>query len=334
MVKSYKEAGVDIDAGERAVDRIKTAVRTTYTENVLSDVGQFGGFFSFPSGKYKDPVLVSSTDGVGTKLKLAFQTGIHSTVGQDLVNHCVNDILTSGAIPLFFLDYVGIGKMDENVVADVVSGFAKACKENGCALIGGELAEMSGFYHPGEYDLAGTIVGAVEREHIINGENIKHGDLAIGLASTGLHTNGYTLARKVLLDQYDVDDEIDGIAQSVGKELLSVHKSYLHEIRPLIGDPNLKGIAHITGGGLLGNTARIVPKGLMLDVNWKAWKTPPIFGLIQELGEIPDSEMRRTFNLGIGLVVIVPEENVEKYIEHFENFNSKPVVIGQIVQDK
>ncbi len=333
MVKTYKEAGVDIEAGERAVDRIKAAVRSTYTPNVLSDVGQFGGFFSFPRDDYADPILVSSTDGVGTKLKLAFLTGIHDTIGQDLVNHCVNDILTSGAIPLFFLDYIGLGKMEEGIVAEVVRGLSIACRENGCALIGGELAEMVDLYHPGEYDIAGTIVGVVEREHIINGENITEGDVAIGLASTGLHTNGFTLARKVLLERFDVNAQVDRLSNTVGRELLSIHKSYLREIQPLIGDPRLKGIAHITGGGLLGNTARIIPEGFRLRVDWESWKVPAIFTLIRETGDIPDAEMRRTFNLGIGLVVIVPASEAENILDHFERYQSHPVIIGRIVAD-
>lgn len=333
MVKTYKEAGVDIEAGEHAVDRIKAAVRSTYTPNVLSDVGQFGGFFSFPKDEYEDPVLVSSTDGVGTKLKLAFHTGIHDTIGQDLVNHCVNDILTSGAIPLFFLDYIGLGKMEEDVVADVVNGLSIACRENGCALIGGELAEMVDFYDPGEYDIAGTIVGVVERGHIINGAHIAEGDVAVGLASTGLHTNGFTLARKVLLDRYDVNSQVDRLAETVGRALLSIHKSYLREVKPLIGDPRLKGIAHITGGGLLGNTARIIPEGLQLRVDWGSWEVPEIFTLIRETGDIPDAELRRTFNLGIGLVLIVPASEAENILAHFARYQSHPAIIGEIAAD-
>jgi len=333
MGKTYKDSGVDIDAGERAVERIKTAVRSTYTENVLSDVGQFGGFFSFPAAEYTEPVLVSSTDGVGTKLKLAFLTGIHETVGQDLVNHCTNDILTSGAVPLFFLDYIGIGTMDEEAVADVVSGLALACKENGCVLIGGELAEMRDFYTPGEYDIAGTIVGAVEREQIINGSTIREGDVAIGLASTGLHTNGFTLARSVLLDAYAVDTYLAELQSTVGEALLTVHKSYLPEIKPLIGDPRLKGIAHITGGGLLGNTRRILPDGLSLQVDWEAWELPPIFQLIRQVGHVDEAEMRRTFNCGIGLVVIVPAADADAMLQHFEQFHSHPLVIGDIRKD-
>ncbi|MCF7803579.1 MAG: phosphoribosylformylglycinamidine cyclo-ligase [Candidatus Marinimicrobia bacterium] len=327
---SYKDAGVDIDAGESAVKNIKEMVRETYNDNVLSDVGQFGGFYAFPKDNYTNPVLVSSTDGVGTKLKVAFKTGIHSTIGQDLVNHCVNDILTSGAVPMFFLDYIGIGKMEEQVVSEVVSGFAKACKENSCVLIGGEMAEMAGFYTPGEYDVAGTIVGVVERDHIINGGNISEGDVVVGLQSTGLHTNGYTLARKVLLEEFDVDTYRDELGETIGEALLRVHKSYQNEIRPLIGDSRLKGIAHITGGGLLGNSSRIIPDGLSLSVDWDAWELPPLFRLIKETGDISDHEMRRTFNCGIGLVTVVPAEEADFFMEHFEKYQSQPVVIGEI----
>lgn len=327
---TYKDAGVDIDAGESAVNKIKEAVKATYNENVLSDVGQFGGFYRFPRDEYADPVLVSSTDGVGTKLRIAFQTGIHTTIGQDLVNHCVNDILTSGATPLFFLDYIGIGAMDEETVNGIVEGFAAACKENACVLIGGEMAEMAGFYAPGEYDVAGTIVGAVERDNIINGSTIRPGNVVLGLPSTGLHTNGYTLARKVLLDKYDVDKHLAKLEETVGEALLRIHKSYLGEIAPLISDRRLKGIAHITGGGLLGNSRRIIPEGMELVVDWDAWEFPPIFQLIQETGDISDHEMRRTFNCGIGLVIVVPEADIDYFQEHFHSRELESIIIGRI----
>lgn len=332
MGVTYKESGVDIEAGDSAVKRIKDAVKLTYNDHVLSDVGAFGGFFSFPKEEYSEPVLVSSTDGVGTKLKIAFQTGIHNTIGQDLVNHCVDDILTSGAVPLFFLDYIGIGKMEEDVVVDIVNGFAKACQENNCVLIGGEMAEMAGFYQPGEYDVAGTIVGVVEKEHLISGNTIQAGDIAIGLPSTGLHTNGFTLARNVLLEKYDVDTKVETLNFTIGESLLITHKSYLKEIRPLIGDRRLKGISHITGGGLLGNTTRIIPDGLKFLVNWGAWKIPPIFKLIQQTGDVSDSEMRRTFNMGIGLVVIIDPKDNDTFIKHFQKHGLSPVVMGEIVE--
>lgn len=330
MGMTYKEAGVDIDAGESAVKRIKDAARATYNDNVLSDIGAFGGFFSFPKDEYQDPVLVASTDGVGTKLKVAFQTGIHNTVGQDLVNHCVDDILTSGAVPLFFLDYIGIGTMEEEVVVGIVEGFAKACGENGCVLIGGEMAEMAGFYQPGEYDIAGTIVGVVEHNQLITGSTIQPGDVAIGLASNGLHTNGYTLARKVLLTKYDTDTKLQELGQTVGETLLSVHKSYLPEVRPLIGDHRLKGIAHITGGGLSGNTRRILPDGTDLKIDWSSWEVPPLFRIIQESGEISDEEMRKTFNMGIGLVIITGKNDAADLLQHFEKLASSPKIIGTV----
>jgi len=330
MGLTYKEAGVDIDAGESAVKRIKDAARSTYNDNVLSDIGAFGGFFSFPKDDFRDPVLVASTDGVGTKLKLAFQTGIHNTVGQDLVNHCVDDILTSGAVPLFFLDYIGIGTMEEEVVVGVVEGFAKACKENDCVLIGGEMAEMAGFYQTGEYDIAGTIVGVVERNQLITGSTIQPGDVAIGLASTGLHTNGYTLARKVLLEKYETNTNLEKLDKTVGEALLSVHKSYLKEVRPLIGDHRLKGIAHITGGGLMGNTKRILPDNTSLKIDWSSWEVPELFRIIQEMGEISDDEMRKTFNMGIGLVIVTGKNDADDLLHHFEKHGSGPKIIGTV----
>ena len=328
---TYKDAGVDIDAGESAVRGIKQIVRETYNDNVLSDVGHFGGFYQFPSDEFNEPVLVSSTDGVGTKLKIAFRTGIHDTIGQDLVNHCVNDILTSGAIPLFFLDYIGTGTMEPRMMEEIVRGFATACRENQCVLIGGEMAEMAGFYSAGEYDVAGTIVGVVEKENIINGINITQGDVVIGLRSTGLHTNGYTLARTVLLEQFDVNDYVDDLSASVGEALLAIHKSYLGDIKPHIGNPALKGIAHITGGGLLGNSKRIIPEDLDLSVDWDAWEMPAIFSLIQHIGDISDDEMHRTFNCGIGLVIVTPPSQADYFLDEFNTRDTSPKVIGEIV---
>ncbi len=330
MGKTYKDAGVDIDAGDSAVRSIKDIVKTTYNDNVLSDVGLFGGFYSFPKEDFQQPVLVSSTDGVGTKLRIAFQTGIHHTVGQDLVNHCVDDILTSGAVPLFFLDYIGTDTMREEVITDVVRGFSLACQENSCVLIGGEMAEMGDFYKSGEYDLAGTIVGVVEREHIIDGSRIQADDVIIGLPSTGLHTNGYTLARNVLLDKFTVDSHLDELNGTVGEALLAVHKSYLREIQPLIGDSRIKGLSHITGGGILGNTRRILPANLELDIHWDAWHMPPIFQVIQDVGEVSDQEMRRAFNIGIGFIVVVNEMDADDILMHFQDHDIDPVVIGRV----
>jgi phosphoribosylformylglycinamidine cyclo-ligase len=331
MGKTYKDAGVDIEAGDSAVRSIKEIVKTTYNDNVLSDVGLFGGFYSFPKEDFDNPVLVSSTDGVGTKLKIAFQTGVHHTVGQDLVNHCVDDILTSGAVPMFFLDYLGTDAMREEIIVDVIKGFSQACRENSCVLIGGEMAEMGDFYQPGEYDLAGTIVGVVERDHIIDGTRISEGDVMIGLPSTGLHTNGYTLARNVLLEEFTVDTYLDELGETVGEALLAVHKSYLSEIKPLIGDPGVKGLSHITGGGLLGNTQRILPEGLSLQVDWTAWDMLPIFQVIQNVGEVADEEMRRAFNCGIGFVVVTDQANADRLTEHFSSTGADPVIIGNVV---
>ena len=333
MGMTYKDAGVDIDAGESAVQRIKENVKTTYNENVLSDVGAFGGFFSFPKDDYSEPVLVASTDGVGTKLKVAFQMGVHNTVGQDLVNHCVNDILTSGAVPLFFLDYIGIGSMEEEIVVGIVNGFAQACTENQCALIGGEMAEMAGIYQPGEYDVAGTIVGVVEREHLISGKTIQEGDIIVGLPSTGLHTNGFTLARKVLLEEFQIDSHLDELDSTVGEALLRIHKSYLPEVRPLIGDHRVKGISHITGGGLIGNTRRILPDGLSIQIDWESWDVPEIFTLIQQLGNVAPEEMQRTFNMGIGLIVITAPGDESSITRHFRKHGMSPVVVGEIVNN-
>ena len=334
MGKTYKESGVDIDAGESAVQKIAQSLQSTYNENVLSEVGHFGGFYRFDQSSFTDPVLVSSTDGVGTKLKLAFMTGNHRTIGQDLVNHCVNDILTSGATPLFFLDYIGIGTMDEEVVAAVVEGLSVACRENGCALIGGELAELREFYHEGEYDMAGTIVGVVERENIINGSTIREGDIILGLPSNGLHTNGYTLARQVLLEEYAVDEYVEELGCSVGEEMLRIHRSYLGEIQPLVGDPRIKGIAHVTGGGLLGNTRRIVPDGLNLNINRDSWEMPPVFHLLQKIGEIPDEDLYRTFNCGIGMVLVMAEKDVKEIRPQVRIDGEEPVVIGEIVREE
>ena len=310
---TYKEAGVDIDAGEEAVRRIKGHVRGTFTPGVLTDVGAFGGMFALAGEGLRDPVLVSSMDGVGTKLKVAQRVGKHDTVGQDLVNHCVNDIAVSGARPLFFLDYFSAGVLQPDVLEAVVKGFATACAENGCALIGGETAEMPDMYKPGEYDLAGTIVGVVERDEIVDGSAIRAGDLLLGLRSSGLHTNGYSLARHVLFERFVAADTPEALGgATVAEALLRVHRSYLDAITALRAEGLAHGFAHVTGGGLVGNTRRILPAGLALDVDWEAWKRPPLFRLIQEVGAVPEEDMRRTFNLGVGLVAIVPPEARER----------------------
>ncbi len=329
---TYKEAGVDIDAGEEAVRRIKGHVRGTFTPGVLTDIGAFGGFFALDKSQYRDPVLVSSMDGVGTKLKVAQRVDRHDTVGQDLVNHCVNDIAVCGARPLFFLDYFAAGQVRPSVVEAVVKGFAAACRENGCALIGGETAEMPDLYARGEYDLAGTIVGVVERDEIVDGSAVRAGDVLLGLPSTGLHTNGYTLARKVLFERFVAGDTPEALhGETVAEALLRVHRSYLDAIQALISEGLAHGFAHITGGGLVGNTSRIVPDGLALDVDWDAWTVPPLFRLIQEVGEVPEDDMRRTFNLGVGLVVVVPADAVERALTVLGALGEPAFAIGTVV---
>ncbi len=332
---TYKESGVDIDAGEELVRRIKQPVRSTFNRNVLADIGMFGGFYRADFKGIKKPVLVSSVDGVGTKLKIAVQMNRHDTVGQDLVNHCVNDILACGAKPLYFLDYYATGKLSPDIAENVILGFVKACKENDCALIGGETAEMPGMYNAEDYDIAGTIVGVVDEKKIINGKKIKKGDLLIGLPSTGLHTNGYSLARRVLLSNFKVDTYLDELGATVGESLLSIHRSYLKVIYPILQHPiggAIYGLSHITGGGIEGNTMRIVPKGLKLKIDWNTWKRPAIFNLIQHIGSVPEMDMRRTFNLGIGLVLVVDMKKVDTIINLLKKKKEKPIVIGEITK--
>nr|MCU0331814.1 phosphoribosylformylglycinamidine cyclo-ligase [Ignavibacteriaceae bacterium] len=281
MAKKYEDAGVSIKAGEETVDKIKSYAKSTFNKSVLTDIGLFGAFFQPDLTRYKEPVLVSSVDGVGTKLKIAIELNKHNTIGQDLVNHCVNDIAVCGAEPLFFLDYMAFGKLDPVIGAEIVKGFSIACKENGCALIGGETAEMPGVYQIGDYDLSGTIVGIVEKSEIIKGDKITSGDVLIGVPSTGLHTNGYSLARKVLLEKYKLKDRIPSLRKTLGEELLSVHRSYLKLIKALKSKIEVKGLSHITGGGIIGNTKRILPKSLTINIDWNSWDVPSIFRLIQ-----------------------------------------------------
>jgi phosphoribosylformylglycinamidine cyclo-ligase len=330
---TYKDAGVDIAAGEATVSRIKGLVRETFTPNVLADIGAFGGFFALDKDAYESPVLVSSIDGVGTKLKVAVRVGRHDTVGQDLVNHCVNDIAVCGARPLFFLDYLGTGRLQPDVAEQIVRGFVTACKANGCALIGGETAEMPGLYSDDEYDLAGCIVGVVERDGVLDGSRVAEGDVLLGLPSTGLHTNGYSLARAVLFERYEADDRPPALGgDTVGDTLLRVHRSYLDAIQALVAADLAHGFAHITGGGLEGNTERIVPDGLRLTVDWDAWRRPPVFELIQRLGDVPEDDMRSTFNLGIGLVAVVPEANLEAATSVWQAMGETPVAIGRVTR--
>jgi phosphoribosylformylglycinamidine cyclo-ligase len=324
----YKKAGVDISAGEEFVRMIKPQVRQTFTPGVITDIGAFGGFFQPDFATYKKPVLVSSIDGVGTKLKIAIELGRYDTVGSCLVNHCVNDILVCGAKPLFFLDYYACGKLTPAVAAAVVTGMVNACRENGCALIGGETAEMPGLYQERDFDLAGSIVGVVDHEKIINGSAIRAGDVMIGLPSSGLHTNGYSLARKVLDGK--MHDTFPGLEGSVGEELLKVHRSYLSVIEPFFGSPDIKGLSHITGGGLMGNTMRIVPEGLKLDVAWDSWPEPLIFDIIRKAGHVPEDDMQRTFNLGVGLVMIVEKNAVDRVISSLNSQQENAYIIGVV----
>ena len=325
----YKTAGVDINAGEEFVRLIKPQVRQTFTSGVMTDIGAFGGFFRPDFASYSNPVLVSSIDGVGTKLKVAAEMGRYDTIGACLVNHCVDDILVCGAKPLFFLDYFACGKLMPGMAADIVKGMVAACKENSCALIGGETAEMPGIYAKDDFDLAGTIVGVVDREHLINGASIVEGDVMIGLPSTGLHTNGYSLARKIFEGKFR--STYEGLDGTVGDELLKVHRSYLPVIEPLLGSGDIHGMSHITGGGLTGNTMRIVPKGLRLDVEWGAWPEPVIFDIIRKEGGVPEEDMRRTFNLGVGLVVIVARTSVDRIMADLKSKHENAYIIGQIV---
>ncbi|MDZ7717711.1 MAG: phosphoribosylformylglycinamidine cyclo-ligase [Balneolaceae bacterium] len=328
---TYKDSGVDIKAGEDLVNSIKDVVKDTHNANVVSNIGGFGGLFTADFGSMKNPVLVSSVDGVGTKLIVAFKSEKYDTVGQDLVNHCVNDIAVCGATPLFFLDYFSTGKLEQQVGFDVVSGFAKACKENGVALIGGETAEMPDIYDSGEFDLAGTIVGVVDRDQLITGEKIQKGDLLIGFKSSGIHTNGYSLARKVLFSEYDVNDQPEELNRTVGEELLQVHRSYLKVISELKEIDGVNGFSHITGGGIVGNTKRILPDGLKLDIDWDSWKRPAIFDLIQKTGNVPEDDMRATFNLGIGLIAVVSESAVTKVEEICSQLDEEFLEIGSVI---
>jgi phosphoribosylformylglycinamidine cyclo-ligase len=313
----YKQSGVDIDAGNEVVRRIRSLAKATFTPGVLSEIGSFGGLFSLSAAGLQDPVLVSSADGVGTKLRVAFMTGIHDTIGRDLVNHCVNDILVQGAVPLFFFDYLATGRLDPDVAVQIVEGLAGACRENGCALLGGETAEMPGFYADGEYDVAGFIVGAVERAQLIDGRHIQSGDVLIGLPSSGLHTNGYSLARRIAFDVagLGVHDVIPELATTIGEALLRPHRSYLPVIRPLLGTGLIKGMAHITGGGLTDNLPRILPDGHGARLDRRTWRVPVLFEWLQRTGGVPVADMLRTFNMGIGLIVVCRPGDAATVIE-------------------
>ena len=301
----YRQAGVDIDAGNEVVRRIRTLARGTFTPGVLSEIGSFGGLFRMDAAGLDDPVLVASADGVGTKLKVAFMTGEHRTIGRDLVNHCVNDILVQGAAPLFFLDYLATGRLDPDTAVQIVEGLAAACRENGCALLGGETAEMPGFYADGEYDVAGFIVGAVPRTRLIDGKNIVAGDALLGLPSSGLHTNGYSLARQIAFDSAGLshDSHVAVLGTTIGDALLVPHRSYLPVVRPLLDQRLIKGMAHITGGGVTENLPRILPPGVHAEIDRRSWIVPPIFQWLQSTGGVAEADMYRVFNMGIGLII-------------------------------
>lgn len=329
---SYRDAGVDLDAAERAKERLTSLVAGTRDAHTLSGLGLFGGLYAVPDD-VAGPVLVSSADGVGTKLKLAFMTGRHDTVGQCLVNHCVNDILVQGARPLFFLDYLATGAMDESVVTQVVTGVATACRENACALLGGETAQMPDFYAADEYDLAGFIVGLVARDRILDGSAIQEGDVLLGLSSSGLHTNGYTLARRIVFDHMGlrVDDEFPELERPVGDVLLDVHRSYLHLLWPLLEAGRLHGLAHVTGGGIPGNLPRVLPEGLGAAVDRGAWTAPPLFRVLGRAGGVERDEMYRVFNMGIGMILVVPPGEVDVVVAALTAAGESVPVLGEVV---
>lgn len=333
---TYRDSGVDIDAGDEFVDRIKPLVRSTFRPEVMGDLGGFGGMFAFQAKKYQDPVLVSGTDGVGTKLKVAFLMDKHDTVGIDLVAMCVNDIAVSGAEPLFFLDYFATGTLSVTKAQQVVAGIAEGCRQAGCALIGGETAEMPSFYPEGEYDLAGFAVGAVDRPKIIDGKTIQPGDVIVGLASSGLHSNGYSLARRVLFDQakLTVASRLPELDRSLGEVLLTPTRIYAKPILELIQEFPIKGIAHITGGGITENLPRVFPAGMRARIRRSSWAVPPIFSVISKLGSVERDEMYRVFNMGIGLILIVPPATAEPVITRASALGDSATIIGEVVAGK
>jgi phosphoribosylformylglycinamidine cyclo-ligase len=331
---TYASAGVDLASGDRAKQRIKYLAQKTFNKQVLSEIGGFGGLFRLDTVKYSNPVLVSSADGVGTKLKVAFELDIHHTVGADLVNHCVNDIAVQGATPLFFLDYLATGRLDGEITEKVVSGLALACRANGCALIGGETAQMPGFYADGEYDLAGFIVGVVDKEKLITGARVRPGDVLIGFPSTGLHTNGYSLARKLFFEvaRYTPNQYVNALKEKAGAALMKVHRSYLPVIKKLTAAESVAGMAHITGGGITENLPRILPKGVSAVIETGSWTAPPIFEHLQQLGAIEPDEMLRTFNMGIGLIAVIPAEKFKRVKTMLDRAQEKFCVIGRTVK--
>ncbi len=331
---TYRDAGVDIDAANRAKEKIKELAAQTFNARTLSEIGSFGGMFDGAFPEMRLPVLVASADGVGTKLKVAFATNTHKTVGCDLVNHCVNDILVQGARPLFFLDYIATGKLALETVAGIVEGLANGCRENGCVLLGGETAEMPGFYSEGEYDVAGFIVGVVDREKIIDGRHIQAGDVVQALASVGLHTNGYSLARKLFFEVagYTPGTYLDELGETIGAALLKPHLSYLRVLEGLLDSGVIKGLAHITGGGLLENLPRILPQGTSVEIKRGAWPVLPIFKLLQEIGNVEDAEMFRTFNMGVGMAIICSPSDREAIQRHVEGRGQECYKIGAVIK--
>ncbi len=331
---TYAAAGVDIERAQRTKQRIKYLAHKTFTKGVLSEIGGFGGLFAVDKARYRDPVLVSSVDGVGTKLKIAFELNVHHTVGADLVNHCVNDIAVQGAAPMFFMDYFATGKLDPDVAERVVTGISDACKQNGCALIGGETAEMPGFYPAGEYDLAGFIVGVVDRDRIITGKAVQPGDVLVGLPSNGLHTNGYSLARKLLfgIARYSPETYVNELKNKVGSELMRTHKSYWPVVRRLLDAEAVSAMAHITGGGITENLPRVLPKGTGALIELGTWPVQPIFEHLQAIGKIEQEEMYRTFNMGIGMILVVPSGKFKKVQQVLDRASEKGYTIGRIVK--
>jgi phosphoribosylformylglycinamidine cyclo-ligase len=330
----YKASGVDIDAGNETVRRIRRLAHSTFTPGVLSDIGSFGGLFRLETGRFRDPVLVSSADGVGTKLKVAFLANRHDTVGVDLVNHCVNDILVQGAEPLFFLDYLATGRLLPDVAETIIGGMAAACRETSCALLGGETAEMPGLYNDGEYDLAGFIVGVVDRERLINGRAVAVGDALVGVPSSGLHTNGYSLARRIVFEglKLTVDSHVPELRKTVGEALLEPHRSYLHMVKPMLDYGSIKAMAHITGGGITDNLPRVLPHGTAAVVDASSWPVPPLFAWLREAGQVPAVDMMRTFNMGIGLIIVTARERSEQLIEELAARGGRDArVIGEVV---
>ncbi|MBI2192715.1 MAG: phosphoribosylformylglycinamidine cyclo-ligase [Planctomycetes bacterium] len=330
MAITYKDAGVDIDRKAAAIERASHVIATTHNAGVLTGIGHFGGLFALRLEGCREPVAVSSTDGVGTKVEVASAVGDFTTIGEDIVNHCVNDILCCGARPLFFLDYIGTSRLVPEHFEQVIRGLARACRAHDCPLVGGETAEMPGVYHEGRIDLVGTIVGVAERAQILDGSRIRPGDALLGLASNGLHTNGYTLARKVLLGRHSVSDTVHPLTEPLGRELLRVHRSYFDLVFPLLGCPAIAGLAHVTGGGIVDNVERLLPPGLRLEVDWSSWERPALFSLIQQLGPVPEADMRHAFNLGIGFVLILHPDGLEDIRARLTAAGETPQIIGRI----